>query len=162
MVTIHIILLVIAILFLVVGLIGTVAPVLPGPPLAWVGILLTYWIPFIPIPLWLIISTAVAAVIVTILDNILPVYMTKLSGGSKAGAWGCTLGLIFGFFIGPAGIIFCPFFGALIGELIHDNSNMARVFKAAFGAFMGFLLGTGLKLTTVILFIWIFIRFAIS
>ena len=50
-----------------------------------------------------------------------------------------------------------PFLGALVGELINNNGNWDGVFKAAIGAFIGFLLGTGLKMICVISFIWIYI-----
>ena len=155
------ILLIIAIVCLVIGLIGTVVPVLPGAPLAWLGLLLGRWISYIHTPVWILILTGLLAVFVSIMDNILPVTMTKKAGGSKAGTWGCTIGLIAGFFIGPLGIIFCPFVGACIGEMINDSSNMKRVFKAAFGAFGGFILGIGMKMSSVLLFIWIFAMIAI-
>lgn len=159
--SLDIILLIIAILCLVVGLVGTVVPVLPGAPLAWIGLLIGRWISFIHTPIWLLILTGIIAIVVSILDNIFPVTMTKKFGGSKAGTWGCTIGLIVGFFIGPWGIIFCPFVGAFIGELIHDHSSMKKVFKAAFGAFLGFLCGIGTKMSAVLIFIWIFIMLAI-
>lgn len=152
-----IILLITAIICLAVGLIGTVVPVLPGAPLAWLGLLAGHWITFVEIPVWVLILTGILAVAVSVLDNIFPVAMTKKAGGSKAGTWGCTLGLIAGFFIGPVGIIVCPFAGACIGEMINDSSDMKRVFKAAFGAFAGFILGVGMKLGTALLFIWIFV-----
>lgn len=159
--TLDIILLIVAIVCLVIGLVGTVVPVLPGAPLAWLGLLAGRWISYIHTPVWILVVTGIIAVVVSILDNILPVTMTKKAGGSKAGTWGCTIGLIAGFFIGPIGIILCPFAGAVIGEMINDASDMGRVFKAALGAFSGFLLGIGIKLSAALLFIWIFVMLAI-
>ena len=69
----------------------------------------------------------------------------------------CLVGLIIGFFAGPAGMILGPFIGALIGELIYRHGNFDGVFKAAFGAFAGFLTGTGLKMICVLCFIWYYI-----
>lgn len=93
-----IILLIIAILCLIIGTVGTVVPVLPGVPLAWGGLLIGRWISFVHTPIWILILTGIAAIVVSILDNIFPITMTKKFGGSKAGTWGCTIGLIVGFF----------------------------------------------------------------
>ena len=144
-------------ILLLLGLIGTVAPVLPGPPIAWAGLLAAHFSVYSQISLLTLIITGVIALLVTLADNIFPSIMTKRAGGSKAGIWGCTIGLIVGFFAGPLGILIGPFVGALVGEMIHDSSNKEKAFKAALGAFTGFLLGTGIKVITVMCFIWIFV-----
>ena len=143
-------------ILLVVGFIGTFVPVLPGAPLAWAGLLAAYFSSYCEISLAALIVTGVIAVAVSILDNLLPVIMTKKFGGSKTATTGATIGLIVGFFTGPVGIILGPFLGALIGEMIHKNGKTEGVFKAAFGAFMGFLTGTGIKMICVLCFIWYF------
>lgn len=146
-----------AAVLLLVGFFGTFVPVLPGAPLAWVGLLLAYFSDYNEISLLCLVITAVIAVFVSIADNIFPVTMTKKFGGSKYATTGATIGLIIGFFTGPWGIILGPFLGALVGELINKEGRNEGGFKAAFGAFMGFLLGTGLKMITVLAFIWIFV-----
>lgn len=143
---------------LLVGLIGTVLPVLPGPPIAWVGLLVGFFSNYSDLTVTVLIVTFIVAAAVTVIDTIFPSVMTKKAGGSKAATWGCTIGLVVSFFLGPIAILICPFIGALIGELIHDASDIKRAFKAAFGAFSGFLLGTGIKIITVSIFIWFFIR----
>ena len=155
-----IILCVVAGLLLLLGFLGTFVPVLPGAPLAWAGLLAAYFSEFNDISLLWLIITAVIAVFVSIADNIFPVAMTKKFGGSKYATTGATIGLIIGFFTGPWGIILGPFFGALvalIGEFINKEGRNEGVLKAAFGAFMGFLLGTGLKMIAVLGFIWLFV-----
>ena len=142
---------------LLIGFLGTFVPVLPGAPLAWCGLLLCYFSNYNTITVTCLIITAIFAIAVSVLDNFAPIIMTKNFGGSKKAITGSTIGLIVGFFIGPAGIILGPFFGALVGELINNNGNWDGVFKAAIGAFIGFLLGTGLKMICVISFIWIYI-----
>ena len=154
---ISLILCIVAGVLLLVGFLGTFVPVLPGAPLAWAGLLAAYFSEYTDISLLCLIITAVIAVVVSIVDNIFPVTMTKKFGGSKYATTGATIGLIVGFFTGPWGIILGPFFGALIGEFINKEGRNDGVFKAAFGAFMGFLLGTGLKMITVLAFIWIFV-----
>ena len=152
-----VILCIVAGVLLLVGFLGTFVPVLPGAPLAWAGLLAAYFSEYTDISILCLIITAVIAVIVSVVDNIFPVAMTKKFGGSKYATTGATVGLIAGFFTGPWGIILGPFFGALIGEWINKEGRQEGVFKAAFGAFMGFLLGTGLKMITVLGFIWVFV-----
>ena len=154
---ISVILCIVAGVLLLVGFLGTFVPVLPGAPLAWAGLLAAYFSEYTDISLLCLIITAVIAVVVSIVDNIFPVTMTKKFGGSKYATTGATIGLIVGFFTGPWGIILGPFFGALIGEFINKEGRNDGVFKAAFGAFMGFLLGTGFKMITVLGFIWVFV-----
>ena len=142
---------------LLLGLIGTVLPVLPGPPIAWAGLLAAHFSNYSQIEIWILIATGIAAIFVTVMDNIFPSIMTKKAGGSKAATWGCTIGLVAAFFLGPIFILIAPFAGAYIGEMIHDSSDAKRALKAAFGAFKGFLLGTGIKIITVMCFIWLFL-----
>ena len=131
---------------------------MPGAPLAWVGLLLAYFSAYNEISILCLVITGAIAVAVSLFDNFLPVIMTNKIGGSRAATIGSTLGLIAGFFIGPVGIILGPFIGALIGELIHSKGNFSNSVKSAWGAFLGFLLGTGIKMITVGFFIWIFVR----
>lgn len=144
-------------IFLLLGFAGTIVPILPGAPLSWIGLLLAYFSAYSDISITALIITAIVAILVSVLDNIFPIIFTKQSGGSKEGTWGSTIGLIVGFFMGPLGIIAGPFVGAWIGEMIHDNSDSKRALTAAFGSFKGFLLGTGMKMITCGIFIWIFV-----
>ena len=144
-------------ILLVAGFLGTFIPVLPGAPLAWAGLLAAFFSDYCDISVLALIISGFFAILVSVLDNILPVTMTKKFGGSKAAVTGSTIGLIAGFFIGPAGIILGPFAGALIGELIHNKGNTQGIFKAGWGAFVGFLTGTGLKMICVLIFIWYYI-----
>ena len=154
--SLSLILAIVAALLLIIGFIETFVPVIPGPPLAWAGLLAAYFSDYCEISLIVLIISGVAAVIVTILDNILPVIMTKKFGGSKMATTGATIGMIIGLFVGPLGIILGPFLGALVGEWINKEGREDGVFKAAFGAFMGFLSGIGIKMICVGLFIWYF------
>lgn len=144
-------------ILILVGFVGTVVPVLPGAPLAWAGLLIAFFSANTDISIVALVVTGIIAVIVSVADNFLPVVFTKQSGGSKSGTIGSTVGLIVGLFIGPIGIIIGPFVGAFIGELIHDNSDIQRAFKAALGAFKGFLAGTGIKMIACAIIIWVFV-----
>lgn len=140
-----------------IGFLGTFVPILPGAPLAWAGLLLAYFSDYNELSLTILIITAIVAIVVSIVDNIFPITMTKKTGGSKAATTGSTIGLIVGLFIGPAGIILGPFCGALVGELLENNGEFKPALKVAWGAFLGFLLGTGIKMAAVVWFIWVYI-----
>lgn len=144
-------------ILILVGLVGCIVPVIPGAPLSWCGLLVAFFSSYSKCSIPSLVICAVLAVAVSILDNVFPTLMTKQSGGSKEGTWGSTIGLIIGMFAGPVGIIAGPFCGALIGELIHDSSDRSRAVKCAWGAFKGFLLGTGMKMMVSILCIWIYV-----
>jgi uncharacterized protein YqgC (DUF456 family) len=93
---------------------------------------------------------------VTLLDYIIPVYGTKKFGGTKYGVWGCMLGLLAGFWMGPVGIIIGPFVGAFVGEWLA-NRNSDKALRAAIGSFIGFLTGTVLKLVVCCVITYYFI-----
>ena len=146
-----------SIVLFIVGICGCILPVLPGLPLVWSGLLLSYFSSFTNISLIAVIITGVVTLFICIADNVFPALLTKKSGGSKEGIIGSVIGMILGFFAGPVGIIVGPFLGALVGEVVHDPSNKERIFEAAFGTFKGFMLGLGIKLVASFIFVWIFI-----
>ena len=90
---------------LVVGFIGTFVPVLTGAPLAWLGLLAAFFSEYCKISISGLIISGLFAALVSVLDNFLPVFMTKKFGGSKTATTGSTIGLIIGFFVGPLGMI---------------------------------------------------------
>lgn len=141
-----IIFILLAFIFLVVGVVGAFVPGLPGPPFAWAALLLTRFSAWNTMPLFWLIVMAVVAIVVTVLDYICPSMMTKNGGGSKVATTGCTVGIVVGVLMGGVGILIFPFIGALIGELVNTGNQWGPSLKAATFAFLGFLLGTGLKL----------------
>ncbi len=151
------ILLISGIIFMLLGIIGCLVPVLPGPPFSFLGIILLHFSRFGQFYVSTLIIFGVIAIVVTILDYIVPVWGTKKFGGTKYGTRGAAVGLITGFFLGPAGIILGPFIGAFIGEMIFkDDLNYAL--KAGFGSLLGFLTGIGLKLTASFIMTFYFIK----
>ncbi len=143
-------LIIMAFLCLAVGIVGSVVPALPGPPVSWLGLLLAGFTPWVEASSTLLVTTAVVAVVITVLDYVIPSLATKRFGGSKYGVWGCNIGLvvsIIGLPIGPTGLlglVFWPFVGALAGEYIKRR-DLRPSLRAAWGAFVGFLSGTLLK-----------------
>jgi uncharacterized protein len=140
-------------LLLVVGLVGCFVPVLPGPPLAFFGLLIQQLKTSAPFTARFLIIFLVITIFITILDYVIPVYGTKRWGGSKYGVWGSGIGLLVGLWFGPLGMIAGPFVGAWIGELFA-SADAAQAMKAAIGSFIGFLAGTFLKLMVCFIMVW--------
>lgn len=137
-----------AILCGVVGVVGSVVPVLPGPALSFAGMVLAYFRSGDYISTRLLWIWGIITLIITVLDYILPGYFSKVFGGTKAGITGATIGVFAGLFMGPIGIILGPFVGAVIGELLHEKQNLGRAITVGFGSLLSFLVGSGLKLIT--------------
>jgi uncharacterized protein YqgC (DUF456 family) len=169
----EIVLVVIAFLFLLAGLVGSVVPAIPGPPLSYVGLLVLRWSGYANFSVTFLLIWAAITIAVTVMDNFLPALMTKRFGGSRLAVVGSVLGLIAGMiFFAPAGLIIGPFLGALAGELINNRVRRKKVensgsettdtaiahnnnaLKVALGAFLAFILGTGAKLITGSLMIY--------
>ena len=144
------------------GFIGSILPVIPGPPISWVGLLLLKWTHYITDhgeaygnALWILLFFVI---LVTILDYVVPIMGTKKYGGSKRGVWGATIGVVVGLFFGPPGIIIGPFLGAYIGEITTGKKERDAL-RAAWGSFVGFLLGVGMKLMVCGAILFFYIRF---
>jgi uncharacterized protein len=157
------ILLTLAVILSLLGFIGCLIPVLPGPPLTYAGLLILHFTRFGEVSTDNLIFLALLTIIVQVLDYIVPAWGTKKFGGTKYGTWGSIIGLIAGIFflpaIGPFGIftiIGGPFVGALLGEKIGGSSS-ATALRSAFGSFLGFLTGTVMKLVTCGIIMWFFV-----
>jgi uncharacterized protein YqgC (DUF456 family) len=160
--TMEISLAVIGTLLVLVGFVGSIMPVIPGPPISWAGLLLLKWTAYVDNQttayentLWILLFFVI---LVTILDYVVPIMGTKKFGGSKRGVWGATLGVVAGLFFGPLGIIIGPFLGAYIGE-ISTGKREKDALRAAWGSFVGFLLGVGMKLIVCGTILFFYIRF---
>ncbi|MBN1626368.1 MAG: DUF456 domain-containing protein [Deltaproteobacteria bacterium] len=152
------------------GVIGSVLPALPGPPLSYVGLLLLHWTRFGRFSVGTLIIWGIIIVIVTIFDSVVPVWGAREFGGTRAGVWGSAIGLVIGvvllpmmgIMLGPfglLGILGCPFIGALIGEMCagRGSKNAAR---AAIGSFIGFIAGTFMKVAvSVVIAVYFFMAF---
>lgn len=137
---------ILAILLILIGIAGAIIPIIPGPIISYLGLLSLYFFDEPPFTDDFMITWAIIAIVVTSLDQIIPVLGTKKMGGTKYGVNSSIVGLILGiFFFPPLGIIIGPFAGALVGELI-GGKDFNQATKAGFGSFLGFLSGTLLKL----------------
>ena len=148
---------VIGLLLMLVGIIGSILPIVPGTPISWLGLIMLYLAPSMEFD-WMFISiTGVFAISIYILDYIIPAIGTKKFGGSKAGAWGAVIGLFVGIFAPiPLGILIGPFVGALIGELVVNKTESKLALKAAIGSFIGFLTSTFIKIVVTVFYLFLF------
>ena len=150
-------LLALAIVLMIAGIAGCLLPVVPGPPLSYLGLVVLHFTKFADISRNLFIILAIVAIVVTVIDYVVPIWGTRRFGGSKYGMRGATVGLIIGLFLGPFGIIIGPFIGAVVGELIFKD-DIKYALKAGFGSLLGFLTGVGLKLAASLLITFYFVK----
>jgi len=141
---------------MILGIMGSFLPVLPGVPLSWVGLLLLYLAPSVPINYWVLGTAFILAAIIYALQLVIPAMGTKKYGGSKAGMWGATIGLVIGIFVPiPLGIIIGAFAGAFIGEIINKSDSKSAL-RAAYGSFIGLLASTFMEMVVVVGFLIFF------
>ena len=143
---------ILAVLAGIIGILGSVLPALPGPPLSWVGMLLLYFWGGTnshgdEMSLTILLVMLGVTILVSVLDYVIPSYLTRVTGGSKAAEWGTFIGMIFGIFVmTPWGMIIFSVLGAFLAEILFANKNGSEALKSALGSFLGFIVGTGLKL----------------
>lgn len=143
------------------GLLFSVLPPIPGPPISYLALvaLLFHSTAGDKISTQFMLVWGLVVVAVLILDYLMPIWGTKISGGTNAGKWGAILGLFIGLiFLGPFGLIVGPFLGAMLFELA-SGQDMKVSIKSGIGSFLGFVAGTVLKLTVSIVIAVKFIQF---
>ncbi len=140
-----------------VGLIGCVAPGLPGPPLNYAALLLVQY-QYKPFTTTFVIVWTVIIVLTSILDYFVPVWFAKKYGASKYGIWGSIIGMIAGIFFTPIGMVFGMLIGAIVGEMIGGNDSVTAV-KSGIATFAGTMLSIGLKLiVSIVLSVYLFME----
>lgn len=157
---------ILAILAGIIGVAGSILPGLPGTPVSWVGMLMLYlWgngtnAAGDPMPLKALIIWGVIVVVVSVIDYVVPMYFTKITGGSKYAERGAMAGLLLGIIFTPVVMILGSFLGAFLSELYWGKKDAGRALKAAVGSFLGFITGTGLKTIVAVVMLWNIVIFA--
>lgn len=145
-------------LLMLVGLVGIFAPILPGIPIAWLGLFIyAIGTGFERISVVTIIVFAAITALILILDALAPVLGAKKFQASKFGVLGAFIGLIVGLFVfGFWGIIVGPFLGAFLFEFLAKRKAKSAL-KAAFGTFIGFIVGALVKVIFICIMTGFFI-----
>ncbi len=150
-------LLVLGLACMIIGILGSFLPVLPGPPISWVGLLLLYFTEVVAINYWVLGISLFVAVVIVILDYTIPAKGTRRFGGSSYGVWGTNIGLVVGLLAPiPFGFVIGPFVGAFVGEMIYNSKDHNRALKAATGSFLGFLASTFMKFVVCMMYLGLF------
>ena len=136
---------IIAFVLLFLGLLGSIIPGLPGPPLSYIGILLIHYFTGTQFSTSFLLTWAVIVILVFLLDYFMQVWGVKKFGGGRKAILGTFLGLFMGLLFPPVGLLIGPFIGAFIGALLEVQDD-SWALKVAIGSFIGFVTGTILKL----------------
>ena len=149
------VLIIVAFILVVFGLVGAIVPGIAGPPFSFLGLLAISFAKGVDFSLWFLVVMGIIGVVVFVLDYLVPMWGTKIFGGTKAGARGSLIGLIVGILIttffsaGCICLLLGPFFGAYIGEKIAGTRER-QAWRSALGSFLGFLAGTFIKMVYAI------------
>jgi len=151
-----------AVVMVVLGLLGTVLPAIPGLPLIFGGMLLAAWAgDFQQIGIATIAVLGVLTLLSLAIDFWATAVGAKRVGASGKAVAGAVLGTVVGLFFGPVGLFAGPFAGALAGELLHrrrlGRGDLGHAAKVGFGTWLGIVLGVVLKLTLAFAMIGLFV-----
>lgn len=129
----------IAIILILIGFVGCVIPVIPGPPIAFGALLLLHFFSDFVFDINFLWKWGIIVFGVTILDFWLQIYGVKKLGGNKKAINGTMIGLLIGLVVPiPFGFVLGPFIGAFIGAYIDERDNIFKALKIAFGSLLGF------------------------
>jgi hypothetical protein len=148
---------IIGIALVVVGLVGTVLPALPGAMLIVAGLVVAAWADgFMKVGVWVLVVIGAIGAASYLVDFAAAALGARKFGASPRAMVGAGLGTLLGLFLGLPGIIIGPFLGAVIGELtVHRD--YAKIGKAGVAAWIGFLIGMAVKVGIAFLMIAIFL-----
>jgi uncharacterized protein YqgC (DUF456 family) len=150
---------IIGVILILLGLAGCVLPLLPGPPLSFIGLLLLALLKHFSPPLTptLIIVMAALTIATTLGDYLIPLWGAKRYGTSKWGIWGSVAGIAIGLLLSPFGMLLGALIGAVVVEWLVQKEK-EKALKAGWGVIMGSLLGAVLKLGVSGIMAYYFIR----
>jgi uncharacterized protein len=141
---------------ILVGLAGTVLPVLPGTILVWGGIVLGAWIDdFTRVSMTTVVVVSVLAIMAWGLDYVAGLMGAKKAGASKQALLGAAAGTVFGLFMGLVGVLFMPLVGAAIGEYLAQK-NQTRAVKVGVSTWIGIMVGLIAKVVLAFIMVGIF------
>ena len=153
---------VVSFILVIIGIGGSFLPVIPGPFVSWLGLLVLQLATPIAENYYILGITLLLSLALIIADYIIPYLSSKKYGGSKYGGFGASAGLVIGFFVPiPFAILICAFLGAFLGEMIYKPDYQVA-YKAAIGSFLGVIATDLLKFLVCIGFLIIMIYQIVS
>ena len=157
-----VLILIIAFTLLLLGLLGSIIPGLPGPPISYFAVLLIHFFTGTHFSFSFLWTWAIIVAMVFVLDYTLQAWGVKKFGGGRKSTIGTFLGLFVGLLFPPIGLLVGPFVGAFLGALSEVKGDNTRAMKVAIGSFIGFVTGTALKLAVSAALMWYSIQSIIS
>jgi uncharacterized protein len=153
---------ILAAILIVIGILGTILPALPGLPLVFGGMLLAAWNDdFQRIGMWVLILLGVLTALSFVIDLMATAMGAKKVGASRMAVAGAMIGMVVGLFMGLIGVFIAPFVGAAIGEMMHqrklDRAGVGQAAKVGLGTWFGIVLGVVLKLALAFTMLGIFV-----
>lgn len=132
---------IVILLFFAVGFVGLVYPIIPAVLFIFGGFLMYgLFFSFADLPWWFWLIESLFVILLFGADMVANAFGVKKFGGSKAGLWGSTIGLLVGPFVIPiAGILIGPFIGAILAELIFNRSTVKQSISSGIGSVIGFI-----------------------
>lgn len=152
------IILIVSSILMLLGLAGSILPILPGPPLSFIGLFLLALLKHFSPPLTptLVIVFAIVTILVIVMDYIFPLLGAKRYGSSKWGILGSTLGMVIGIFFSPLAMVLGALIGAVVAEWLVGKKK-GEALRAGWGVVMGTLLATILRLGVSGIMIYYFV-----
>ncbi|ROI00341.1 DUF456 domain-containing protein [Chryseobacterium daecheongense] len=134
---------IVCLILLLLGIIGTFLPILPGLVLSLCGLLIYKFGTDSDLSMIYIWVFGILTVISAVLNYVIPAKTNRKYGGTRWGSIGSVIGTIIGMFFPPVGFLIGMFAGVFVGELLHDSKDMNKAWKSTKGALIGFIYGTG-------------------
>ena len=148
---------VLCVALIVMGLAGTVLPLLPGTVLVWGGIVVGAWIDdFARVGTTTVVVVSVLAVLAWALDYVAGLMGAQKVGASKQALLGAAMGTVVGLFMGLVGVLFMPLVGAAIGEYVARKDQM-RAVKVGVATWIGIMVGLIAKVVLAFIMVGIFV-----
>ena len=152
------ILFIIGIILCLVGIVGSFIPIVPGPISSCLGLLILNLTKAVEFNFQFIALTFIIAIIISVLDYLVPIIGVKKLGGTRGGLIGASIGLVTALIIlGPIGLLIGPFIGAIAGEMINKKS-LTESLKPALGSLIGILIGSGIKFCLSLIYLFFYLN----
>lgn len=148
-----------AVVLVVVGLIGTVLPAIPGVVLIFAGLLLAAWADgFAHVGAVGLVIIGVLGALSFVVDFLASLLGAKRVGASPLALAGAAVGGLAGLFLGLPGLVFGPFVGAALGEYLARRS-LRQAGKVGLGTWLGLLFAAAAKVILAVMMIVTFVAF---